>query len=440
MVSGQAERDHANLPHGFPSACLGAVAEEGAHITRGPRNARDSPAGKSAVLLGLRRRGAATFVELRWTAAGRGRRLEAAMTCDPNRAPARSATRRALVAAGLCALALAFAPGPDAMAQEEPRPLDAAQTRMPALPPARIDETLNIGGEEVEARKLRSRMTVEVMIDGTGPYRFVVDSGADTSVIGRDIAQALQLPPAPPAILNSMTDSSIVQRALVGELQLGQAVFRGLELPVLHEFDIGAAGMIGLDALVEQRLMLDFDKRVITVDDADSPSPRFDGEIVVRARLSRGQLILTEVETNGKPVEAVIDTGTEITIGNSALRDMLRARSGRDSTVTIAGVTGVEAELQFAKIAEIRLGPVIVRNVAIAFADVPPFAVFGLADQPALLLGTDLMEQFRRVSLDFKARKVRFELRECKTNTVRIRTAPSYASRLSADRPTACAG
>ena len=45
-----------------------------------------------------------------------------------------------------------------------------------------------------------------------------------------------------------------------------------------------------------------------------------------------------------------------------------------------------------------------------AFADVPPFKLFGLSDQPALLLGTDILESFRRVSLDFRARKVRFQL------------------------------
>lgn len=334
------------------------------------------------------------------------------------------------------AFALAFTPS---SAQEAPRP--PASTAMPALPPAEIDETLAIGGEEIEARKLVSRMTVEVMINERGPYRFVVDSGADTSVVGERIASALQLPAAPPALLNSMTDSSLVNRALVDELQLGPTVFRGLELPVLKEYDIGAAGMIGLDALVEQRLMLDFDKRVITVDDADSPAPRFDGEIVVRARLRRGQLILTEVKANGTAVDAVVDTGTEITIGNSALREKLIRRNPKAlEKVVVTGVTGVEAELTIARVAEIRLGPVVLQNVPIAFADVPPFAVFGLSEEPSLLLGTDLMEQFRKVSLDFEARKVRFQLRKCERNVIRIRTAPSYASRLSADRGSACSG
>lgn len=48
-----------------------------------------------------------------------------------------------------------------------------------------------------------------------------------------------------------------------------------------------------------------------------------------------------------------------------------------------------------------------------AFADVPPFNLFGLSKEPALLLGTDILEAFRKISLDFRSRKVRFHLRRC---------------------------
>jgi hypothetical protein len=66
-----------------------------------------------------------------------------------------------------------------------------------------------------------------------------------------------------------------------------------------------------------------------------------------------------------------------------------------------------------------------------AFADVPPFDVFGLSKGPALLLGTDLLETFRRVSLDFRARKVRFQLRRCATQSVMISTSTAASTRLS---------
>jgi hypothetical protein len=157
-----------------------------------------------------------------------------------------------------------------------------------------------------------------------------------------------------------------------------------------------------------------------------------DGEIVVRARRHRGQLILTQVKAAGLDVEAVVDTGTEITIGNLALRDKL-IRGNRDKFVTVAatGVTGVTVELQLARVGELRLGSVTLRNIPIAFADVPPFEVFGLSNEPALLLGTDLLETFRRVSLDFRSRKVRFQLRKCGSTGIIISTAPSSIARLS---------
>ena len=59
---------------------------------------------------------------------------------------------------------------------------------------------------------------------------------------------------------------------------------------------------------------------------------------------------------------------------------------------------------------QVEIGGIVLRDVPVAFVDVPPFALFGLDKQPALLLGTDLLGIFRRVSLDFRNRKVRFTL------------------------------
>jgi hypothetical protein len=153
------------------------------------------------------------------------------------------------------------------------------------------------------------------------------------------------------------------------------------------------------------------------------------------ARLQRGQLILTQVKAVGLSLDAVIDTGSQITIGNLALRDKLvRRRPGKIQTITAIGVTGTSVDLQVARIAELRLGSVVLRDVPMAFADVPPFKAFGLADKPALLLGTDVLETFRRISLDFRARKVRFQLRRCAPESVVINAFQSSAmTRLSSN-------
>src|SRR5688500_7431039 len=237
----------------------------------------------------------------------------------------------------IAALALACSAIAGDVAAQAPKirkPAPVPARPMPPLPPAILDDTLQIGGEDINARKVNTRMTVEVRVNGRGPYRFLVDSGADTSVVGLRIARDLQLPLARPVTLHGMTGSAVVSRVKVDELQLGSSRIHELELPALREFDLGGEGMIGIDALVEQRLMMDFEKRIIKSEDARQPARMLDGEIVVRARRQRGQLILTQVRAAGLPLEAVIDTGSEITIGNLALRDKL-IKGHRDKFVTV---------------------------------------------------------------------------------------------------------
>jgi hypothetical protein len=198
----------------------------------------------------------------------------------------------------------------------------------------------------------------------------------------------------------------------------------------LREGDLGGDGMIGIDALVRQRLMMDFEKHLVKVEDASKPVRYNPDDIVITARRTRGQLILTHVQAAGFALDAIIDTGSEITIGNSALRDkLIRKNRAKFETVPVTGVTGAVMDLQIATIRRIDIGPITLENVPIAFADVPPFKMFGLADEPALLLGTDLLENFRRVSLDFRARKVRFQLRKCDA-AITIGTSPDQISRI----------
>ena len=316
----------------------------------------------------------------------------------------------------------------------KPKPAPPGPSTMPPLPPAVLDSTLAIGGDDVNAKKIETRMSVEVHVNGRGPYHFVVDSGADTSVVGVRIARDLQLPLGTPVILNNVTDRNIVDRVKVASLSFGPSTVNNLELPALREEHLGGDGMIGIDALIRQRLMMDFENRTVKVEDSRRPMPRFTDEIVITAKLKRGQLILTEVKAGGLTLDAVIDTGSEITIGNLALRDRL-LRSGRNSrvwTVAATGVTGKTVDLQLGNIRTMSIGSITLGNVPVAFADVPPFRVFGLHDQPALLLGTDILELFRKISLDFASRKVRFQLRRCGAAAVSISTSPtSQLSRLS---------
>lgn len=342
--------------------------------------------------------------------------------------PGSFSTAARIAAALVLAATLAIGPSPAAAPPKiaKPRPVAPGEpTNVPPLPPADFDPTLTIGGDDLQAKMANTRLKVDVFVNGAGPYKFVVDSGADTSVVGRRIARDLELPLGMPAILNSTTSRDWVDRVRVAELTLGPSTIRDLHVPALAERDVGGDGMIGIDALVQQRLLMDFEKRLIRVEDARKPPRPEPGEIVVTARRQRGQLILTHVQTSGISLDAVIDTGSEVSIGNTALRDRLFRRGRNFTTVEAIGVTGATMKLEMTTVDELRLGPVTLYDVPIAFADVPPFKLFGLADEPALLVGTDLLETFRRVSLDFRARKVRFQLRRCGMDGVVLSTSTS---------------
>ena len=284
---------------------------------------------------------------------------------------------------------------------------------VPLIPTATVDNSLEISGEEIDAEQKRNRLFIDVRINDAGPFRFLVDSGADRSVIGTGLAQRLQLPAGDIVRVQGMAGAATVGTVTIDRLLLGKSEIGPIRAPTFSERDLGAQGLIGIDALAEQRLLLDFDARTITVQDSRTAPVNEAGEIVVTARWKKGQWIITPASIGDQRISAVIDTGAEITVGNMALRRrLLGKRPPREGQmITLVSVTGQTLRAEAVMLPRIRIGGVFLDNVVVAFADAPPFALFGLDSQPALFLGSDLLKSFRRVSLDFRNRKVRFALR-----------------------------
>ncbi|MFL6830218.1 MAG: hypothetical protein ACJ8D5_06315, partial [Sphingomicrobium sp.] len=103
--------------------------------------------------------------------------------------------RKALMLAfGLTLAAPGFAAlNAEAVAQaprlSKPRPAPATPPPVVTLPPATFDPTLAVGGDDVKARKIETRLSVEVHVNGRGPDRFIGDRGADPSAVGLRIAR-----------------------------------------------------------------------------------------------------------------------------------------------------------------------------------------------------------------------------------------------------------
>lgn len=259
----------------------------------------------------------------------------------------------------------------------------------------------------VAERDRFDRMTVPVTINGTGPFRFLVDTGAQATVVTARVTDALGLMPTGRATLVAMASRSLVETVTLDGLEFAGRRFDNLTTPLLRDRDIGADGIIGLDSLQELRVVMDFRSDTLTV--TDSPANRNDGyEIVVKARRKFGQMIITDAVVDGVRAAVIIDTGSWHSVGNTALQRRLRRRRGE--SVTSTDVTGASLLTEVALVDALRIGPMGLSNLPVGFTDSPAFSALGLADKPALILGMGNLRPFDRVAIDFASRRVLFDV------------------------------
>jgi predicted aspartyl protease len=279
------------------------------------------------------------------------------------------------------------------------------------IPPAIDRET------QTDSMAFRSdatdRMTVPVQLGGTGTYRFLVDTGSERTVISRELATRLGLQPGRSARLHSVVGVGPINTAIIPGLSLSNKRVGSIEAPILEASNMGADGMLGVDSLKSQRVLFDFKSHTMSITPSTRRSESLgDGTIVVRAQNRLGRLILTNASANAQRVTVVLDTGSQFSIGNPALRSRLIGHQMLRSpeTVTIQSVTGDTIVGEYMILKELEIGGVTLSKLAIVFADAHTFKQLGLDNKPALLLGMNAMRAFDRMSIDFANKKLRVVL------------------------------
>lgn len=263
------------------------------------------------------------------------------------------------------------------------------------------------------------RMTVPVTIDGSGAWPFVIDTGAERTVLSRELAERLALAPGRRVRVTTMVGTSGAETARVEGLRVSTLEPPTIEAPLFARANLGAIGMLGLDALQGHAVRIDFDANTMAL----RPSKRrrmmsTPGEIVVTARSLYGQLIVTDARWRGRKIAVVLDTGSPVTIANPALLRLAKTPPVSFGPVPVTAVTGQTLVAQGYRLRDVELGQVIFPDVPVAVADAAPFRKFGLGDTPALLLGMETLRLFRRVEIDFAGRAIRFTLpRTARTGT-----------------------
>jgi predicted aspartyl protease len=259
------------------------------------------------------------------------------------------------------------------------------------------------------------RMTVPVMVNGQGPFQFVIDTGADRTVISSELAERLGLPEAGKARLHAMGGERDVRIVAIDSVQVSTNTARNVRAASLPARNLGADGLLGIDSLQGQRIIMDFKAQTMTVvpSSKNAPTPVEDeGMIVVTAKTRLGQLVMVDADANGQKVWVVVDTGAENSVGNSRLKRLMIKRNSKlpVKVVEMSDVLGKRTPADYIVVDNMRVGNIAMKNSPIAFADAHPFKLFDLTTKPAMLLGMEGLRSFSRVSVDFTSRKIKFLL------------------------------
>ena len=289
----------------------------------------------------------------------------------------------------------------------------AAAPDLPAAEPAPLtpEALVLLDLSEDDGRRMR----VAVTVNGKGPFPFLVDTGADHSVLSQELAQSLNLPAAGFANVNGIAGAQVRPRALVARLEVGGRRLEDAPVALLPREYIGALGIVGLDCLAQQNVGIDFVRGKMSVQKSRGFEEDPDA-IVVHGKARFGRLMLVDSTIRRAPVFVVLDSGAQNTMGNEALRRYLNARRKGQllpenlRNVELQSVTGQLAYGQFDEMPELTLGPVTLRHVPIVYADLHTFRMYKLETEPAILLGMDTLRSFTHVGIDFARRDFTFQL------------------------------
>lgn len=259
------------------------------------------------------------------------------------------------------------------------------------------------------ARTLRDRIGrvwAPVHINGLGPFRLVLDTGANGTVITHSVAMQIGAPILASTMrVLGVTGSSIVPSVNVDSIEVGDLWLDHRQLAIVDDVFGGAEGVLGADGLSDKRVSIDFRNDEIEIEYSRSRT-RASGFTRIPARVRDGHLLIFDVRVDGVRTKAMLDTGAQATIGNERLRRMLsrRVRGGAANIVT--GVTLDAQEGRTFATPPVDIGDVTIRGMRVTFADFHIFDAWDMNHQPAMLIGMDVIGLLDAIIIDYKHREL----------------------------------
>ena len=255
------------------------------------------------------------------------------------------------------------------------------------------------------------RIIVPVRVNGRGPFQFLLDTGANRTVLTPRLVAELGLQPShdDTVTMSGVTGAEVVPTVFIERVSAGDLVLENQRLPVAYALGNDVDGVLGVDGFSNKRVLMDFVHHRVEIRASRSVAALPDAKRS-RTHFKFGLLMVATGRVARVRVNVVIDTGSEYTLGNSALRNALNLREadpqlGMTEVIgqTLTKQTGVRYEVQDLEVAETQT-----RYVNVVFGEFYMFRLWGLDKEPTLVMGMDLMSGLDTLVIDYGRREVQF--------------------------------
>jgi predicted aspartyl protease len=244
-------------------------------------------------------------------------------------------------------------------------------------------------------------LIVETKVNGSGPYRFLIDTGSSRTTITRSLSERLR---APAVARTEVVSAGSTEQALVVELEslsVGPAVAESLLAIVVadrrfRDLAGNVDGIVGQDFLSRYAYLIDRDRRTLTWNPGAAERPA--GGTTMRLQSAEGRFLLELPQPTGELLLMVPDSGAET---------MVLFENGNTSRLAMRGLVGA-VELNGLS------GSRRARRVALAALQLGETTT--LRQQPAVVVtaATDTgsdgllpMKLFRKVMVDSHSREMK---------------------------------
>ena len=246
------------------------------------------------------------------------------------------------------------------------------------------------------------RLVVRVGVDGVDSLRFILDTAAESSAITRAVADRLDIDASRVRRMRvvGVAGTRIMTSVALRSLSVGGARIAGVRAIVLDDGALGAGafdGLLGNDVLRRYDVEIDVPGGALRLHAPASLQASADRSALIALPMKPGRdgFVAFDATLGGAPVHAILDTGTPVSLLNwraAALAGVTPETSGvREGRGGTAGLDGVRATTHEYRFDGLAFGSARFPPGRLRIADLPLFRVAGVALEPAMLVGVDLL-------------------------------------------------